>query len=71
MMIFCIINHFDDNNVVIYCDSERAIQECCDLLNELMMRMIFLNNNCKLDILLISRLAKSNIQGLTYKYGGR
>lgn len=31
---FCILDSFDYNNVVIYCDSERVIQECCDLLNE-------------------------------------
>ncbi len=31
---FCILDSFDDNNVVIYCDSERVIQECCDLLNK-------------------------------------
>ena len=32
---FCILDSFDDENVVIYCDSKRVTEECCDLLNGL------------------------------------
>lgn len=35
---FCILDSFDDDNVVIYCDSERIIQDCCELLNELVTK---------------------------------
>ena len=49
---FCILDSFNDKNVVIYCDSERVIQECCDLLNELNEENTELkkeNDNCKND----------------------